>query len=163
MSRICSFSPVITKQARLLILGSMPGVESLRRQEYYANSHNQFWRIIFELFQSPVEQAYEQKLAFLVSHGIALWDVIASCYREGSLDTDIKDEEVNDFKSLFAEYSQIHTVCFNGGKAYQTYRKVVGLKPDMRYIRLESTSPANTKRYENKLENWSVIREYLSD
>lgn len=119
-----SFLPIIDEQSRILILGSMPGVESLRLQQYYANPRNQFWKILYELFDTQASQVYEEKVSFIKSKKIAVWDVIG--YREGSLDSNIREEKVNDLSALFKAYPDIKTVMFNGGKAYQTYKKWIG-------------------------------------
>lgn len=163
MAQVSSFSPVIDKNALVLILGSMPGVESLDKQQYYANPRNQFWKIVFALFDSLVEEDYEKRLSFLNSKRIAIWDVIANCYREGSLDSNIRDEEVNDFDWLFEEYPNIKYVVFNGAKAYESFRKRVGFASFSQVIftKMTSTSPANTISFENKLKEWKVVREYL--
>ena len=164
MSLLNSFLPIINRESLILILGSMPGVESLRLQQYYGNPRNQFWKIIYELFDTQVSQDYEERVSFLKSKKIAVWDVIANCYREGSLDSNIREEKVNDFSGLFKAYPCIKTVVFNGGKAYETYKKWIGLGtiPDLTFHKLTSTSPANTKKYEEKLREWSLIGEFLS-
>jgi len=162
MSWVNSFSPIIDNNCRVLILGSMPGEESLRKQQYYANPRNQFWEIIYFLFDCPVEDAYEKRIEFLKNRGIGLWDVIETCYREGSLDSDIKEEKANDFAYLYQKYPSIKYVCFNGSKAYETYRKKMGFNTNHVFVKLESTSPANTKRFEEKLKNWSIIKTFIN-
>ncbi|MDQ7096781.1 DNA-deoxyinosine glycosylase [Desulfosporosinus sp. PR] len=162
MSRVQSFQPIIDRQARVLILGSMPGVQSLREQQYYANPHNQFWRILYTLFSSPLDLDYSRRLKFIEDKGIALWDVIAACNREGSLDTNIKNETVNDFPTLFNTCSNLTAVVFNGTKAYETYRKRVGFNlPNLIYKQLPSTSPANTLGFAEKLKQWAIILSFL--
>lgn len=160
---LSSFLPIIDEESRILILGSMPGVESLRLQQYYANPRNQFWKILYELFETQASQDYEERVSFIKSKKIAVWDVIGNCYREGSLDSNIRDEKVNDFSTLFKAYPEIKTVMFNGGKAYDTYKKWIGFraKPNLTFHKLTSSSPANTKRYEEKLREWSVIGDIL--
>ena len=163
MSQINSFPPFIDKSSQILILGSIPGVESIKRQQYYAHPRNQFWKIIYAIFSVELEEGYKQKLEFLKKQRIALWDVIASCNREGSLDTNIKEEVANDFSSLFQEYTTLKGVFFNGSKAYETYKKLVGRKSETKidFVKLTSTSPANTKKFAQKFEEWKVIRCYL--
>ena len=102
MERIFGLAPVVGDAPKVLILGSMPSVESLRKQEYYGNKRNHFWKIIFQLFDSHEQLEYEAKIAFLKEKNIALWDVLYSCHREGSLDSNIKDEEPNKIE-VFAE------------------------------------------------------------
>jgi len=159
LSLLSSFLPIIDEESRILILGSMPGVESLRLQQYYANPRNQFWKIIYELFDTQASQDYEERVSFIKSKKIAVWDVIGNCYREGSLDSNIREEKVNDFSALFMAYPGIKTVMFNGGKAYETYKKWIGLGtiPNLTFHKLTSSSPANTKKYEEKLRGWSLI------
>ncbi len=154
-----SFQPIVDEQSRILILGSMPGVESLRLQQYYANPRNQFWKLIFALFDLDPYEDYEERILFIKQQHIALWDVIERCSREGSLDSKIREEQVNDFRGLFMRYPGIKTVVFNGGKAYETYKKWIGFGtiPNLAFYKLTSSSPANTKRYEEKKREWSVI------
>ena len=156
---LTSFQPIIDERSRVLILGSMPGVESLRLQQYYANPRNQFWKILYELFETPASQVYEKRISFIKSKKIAVWDVIENCYREGSLDSKIREEKVNDFRALFKTYPDIKTVMFNGGKAYETYKKWIGfgVPAGVKFQKLTSSSPANTKRYEEKMREWSII------
>jgi TDG/mug DNA glycosylase family protein len=94
-----------------------------------------------------------------------LWDVIEKCYREGSLDSNIREEKVNDFSTLFKGYPQIKIILFNGSKAYETYKKWIGfgMLSDIRFRKLTSSSPANTKGYEEKLREWSIIADILRD
>lgn len=162
MAKISSLAPVVDDSAVLLILGSIPGVESLRQGQYYANRRNNFWPLLYLIFGSVYQagESYENKLAFLQNRRIALWDVIKSCQREGSLDTGIRDEQPNDFAWLFARYPAIKTVLFNGGKAYETFRRKVGFEtfPALHYLKMPSTSPANTKPLAEKLEEWKVLK-----
>lgn len=159
MSRIFSFAPVSNADARLLILGSMPGKRSLAKNEYYALPQNAFWKIMDELIDAGFTVPYEERLHILKSSGIALWDVLASCERsESSLDSNIKNESANNFTSFFAQHPHITQVCFNGSKAEQCFKKYVQGKqvlPPLEYYRLPSTSPAHAgMRYEDKLQAW---------
>jgi hypoxanthine-DNA glycosylase len=152
------FPPVADADATVLILGSMPGKESLRQNQYYAHPQNAFWRIMGELIGAHPGLPYAQRLAILKSSGIALWDVLASCEREGSLDADIRAETANDFTAFFARHPHITKVCFNGSKAEQSFRKFVMDKqvlPQLEFQRLPSTSPAHAgMRYAEKLVIW---------
>lgn len=159
-----SFSPVISKSSTLLILGSMPGAISLSKHEYYGNPRNHFWPIMYELFNEPMADSYEQRLLFLLDKKIALWDVIQNCERDGSLDSAIKQEEINDFDSLFAQYPAIKTVLFNGTKAYQSYKKYRGFSDDRLYLTLPSTSPTPSryiKTMGDKLVKWQIMLQLL--
>ncbi|OHC83958.1 MAG: DNA-deoxyinosine glycosylase [Sideroxydans sp. RIFOXYD2_FULL_59_7] len=161
MQRLNSFSPVADRNARILILGSMPGQRSLDAQQYYAHPHNVFWKIMGELIGAQPQLPYEQRLEMLKHAGIALWDVLQTCERKGSLDADIRQEQANDFATFFAMHPRISHVCFNGAKAEQSFRKFV-LKeqalPDLKLQPLPSTSPAHAgMSYEEKLFAWRVI------
>ncbi|WP_425807522.1 DNA-deoxyinosine glycosylase [Desulfitobacterium sp. Sab5] len=197
------FKPVIDHHSHILILGSMPSEESLKRQEYYANSRNQFWRIMEILFDQDNRQdnkdeliekevlersdyaqvnehkekynyksnrrqqldiSYAQKLEFVLRNQLALWDVIAACEREGSLDSNIKSPEPNRFAELFAQYPNIHYLAFNGQKAFDVYQRQVGLnlKEGLIYKALPSTSPANTMSLERKIEEWKILKDWIN-
>lgn len=160
---IQGFAPVIDQHSHILILGSMPSEESLRRQEYYANPRNQFWRIMEILFSSENIIPYIQKLEFVLRHQLALWDVIAACERAGSLDSNIKSPEPNAFAELFIQYPNLHFVAFNGQKAFDIYRRKVGfnLKEGLIYQPLPSTSPANTMSLERKVDEWKILKDWL--
>lgn len=158
-NKISSFLPIIDEHSHILILGSIPGQESLRRQEYYANQRNHFWRILFDLYSMPLPGEYSQRISLIKKQGIALWDVIESCLREGSLDSNIEYENPNDFNWLFSKYPNIKFVFFNGGKAFEVFRKKVGfdLFQGVNFKKLPSTSPANTMSFDKKLEEWKKI------
>jgi hypoxanthine-DNA glycosylase len=160
MPRIRSFPPVADEHARILILGSMPGKRSLDQQQYYAHPHNAFWKIIGELTGTPPHAPYAERLRALQAAHIALWDVLHSCMRHGSLDSDIEQEQANDFAAFFVQHPHITRVYFNGGKAEQSFRKfVLGRQtlPPLELARLPSTSPAHAgMRYEEKLEAWKA-------
>ena len=166
MSPVHSFPPLSNPQARVLVLGSMPGLASLRLQQYYGHPQNTFWKIVGEVLGFDPALAYEVRTAALIQRRVALWDVLASCVREGSLDADIDDASVvaNDFAAFFETHPQIVRVCFNGAKAESVYRKHVLPKLDtrrgMQYVRLPSTSPAHAgMRLQAKAKAWRVIAE----
>lgn len=164
MYKLKSFPPVIDSGSRVLVLGSMPGAESLRLQQYYANPRNQFWAIIYSLYARPVDPCYENRIQFVKRNRIALWDVIKSCCRAGSLDSNIEKETINDFEGLFNNFPGIKLIVFNGTKARDVYQKKVGFKLAGReYELLPSTSPANTMRFEDKLKHWSIIANFMSE
>lgn len=160
MNKINSLAPIINKNSKVLILGSIPGKQLLDKQEYYGNNRNAFWKIIYTLYHAELEEDYDKKIEFIQSKNIALWDVIENCNREGSLDSNIKNENPNDFKPLFKQYPNLRYVFFNGGKAEDVFKKRVGfdLTEDIKYEKLTSTSPANTIKFERKLELWGVIK-----
>jgi len=141
---------VIAPGARLLILGSLPGAESLRRREYYAHPRNLFWDVIEQVCAIPRASPYEERLARMQGAQLALWDVVGRCRRPGSLDSAIEPASVvpNDFAAVFHTHPTIATVCFNGQKAAALYRRFVRPRLDARcdhivYHTLPSTSPAH--------------------
>ncbi len=157
------FAPVARPDARLLILGSMPGVASLEAAQYYAFPRNVFWKIMGDLFAVESELDYLARLQKLGENYIALWDVIESCHRPGSLDSAISEAGMatNDFNGFFKQHPHITHVYFNGQNAAGLYKKTVlpGLTGHYEYHVLPSTSPAHAaKNYAAKLEAWSVIK-----
>ena len=150
MPRIKSFPPIADANARVLILGSMPGTASLAAGEYYAHAQNLFWRILGEVTGAAPSSSYAVRVRSLKASGIALWDVLASCAREGSLDSAIDDASIraNDFAAFYRAHPGVAQVFFNGTKAEACYRRRVlpalesGFGP-LHYGRLPSTSPAN--------------------
>jgi hypoxanthine-DNA glycosylase len=162
---IYSFAPIAAADARTLILGSMPGVLSLQQQQYYAHPRNAFWRITAEILGFDASLPYAQRVQALQDAGIALWDVLNSCEREGSLDADIASASMvpNDFFTFFESHPLIERVFFNGGKAesvfLKTVRPSVAHRDSIRYQRLPSTSPAHAAlTHANKLAAWRAIR-----
>ncbi len=149
----------------MLILGSMPGRESLRARQYYAHPRNAFWPIMGELVGALPALPYEVRTGMLKSAGIALWDVLASCKRHSSMDADIEADSIcaSDFASFFQKHPHITHIFFNGTMAERCFHKhVLPLLEHLplRYRRLPSTSPANASmRYEEKLKDWKVILE----
>jgi hypoxanthine-DNA glycosylase len=158
MPRIRSFEPIERKDAKLLILGSMPGGASLAATRYYANPQNAFWRIMADLLQFDPEISYAKKLVALRAARIAVWDVLHSCHRDGSLDASIRNDTANDFASFFVAHRAVDRVLFNGTKAADCYRRLVlarGVGEGLVYERLPSTSPANASwSYARKLAAW---------
>jgi hypoxanthine-DNA glycosylase len=146
MNVVHSFAPILGRGANTLILGSMPGVASLAAQQYYAHPRNAFWPIMGTLFGAGPELPYDARTERLRSQGVAIWDVLKLCTREGSLDSAIVESsiETNDFEQLFAENPGIDRVFFNGAKAAETYRRYVkSATPQVEFTRLPSTSPAH--------------------
>lgn len=182
IKHISGFPPVADENARILILGSMPGAASLKAQQYYAHPRNHFWPVMREITGAGPALPYARRLELLRQNNIALWDVLQCCVRPGSLDSSITDEMPNDFASFFAAHSRISCVFFNGQKAAQSFRRHVlkipltlSLSPvargwsnsarpgegamntveNPRFTTLPSTSPANaTWTFERKLAAW---------
>ncbi len=163
-ARIECFPPVARGDARLLILGTMPSVESLRQSFYYAHPRNAFWPVMAEVLGAPVPETVEEKRALLTGHRVALWDVARSCVRPGSLDSAMRDVLPNDFDSLFARCPKIERILFNGDTARKLYMRLVGRMPEgCDWARMPSTSPAYTLPYARKLEAWRAGMEGYYD
>ncbi|WP_379963242.1 DNA-deoxyinosine glycosylase [Epilithonimonas sp. UC225_85] len=158
MNRINSFPPIVDENSRILILGSMPGAKSLQMQQYYAFPQNQFWKIMFHLFDAEFSQDYQARISLLKTNNIALWDVIESCERKGSSDTEIKDEIDNNIPELIKNYPNIKTIFCNGQKSYKNLVKILGKDFKIPIVCLPSTSPLHTVKFDEKLESWKVIR-----
>lgn len=164
-----SFEPVIDHHSKVLILGTMPGEESLSLGQYYANPRNQFWTILSRIYEEPVGEKYCAKLAFLKQKGLALWDVLKQANREGSLDRYIKDPIPNDFNRLFQSYPSLGLIAFNGSKAEKLFYRRIFKDLDNKYertmnlIRLPSTSPVPGKynlSLDQKIEKWKIIKTF---
>jgi hypoxanthine-DNA glycosylase len=151
--------PVFGTAARVLILGSFPGQTSLAQARYYAHPRNQFWRILGDLLAEPLcTMPYEARLQRLCERGIALWDVVGSCRRSGSLDTAIRDARGNDFEPIFAAAPTLSAVAFNGAAAAKA--EAVFTERGFSLYRLPSTSPAHAVlSFEAKLARWRALRD----
>lgn len=161
MTLACSFAPLSKPDARILILGSMPGVASLEAQQYYAHPRNLFWPIMEQILGVPHALSYAERGQLLAAHKIAVWDVLETCLREGSLDSDIRDERPNDFAGFFASHERLTHIFFNGQKAHNSFNRWVlpTIKgPDLIYRTLPSTSPANASfSFDRKIAAWQEI------
>jgi double-stranded uracil-DNA glycosylase len=157
-----SFPPVVDERSRILVLGTLPGEESLRRQEYYAHPRNLFWPIVFGLFGAVPPPAYADRLAYVLARNIALWDVCASAHRLASADTTIRAEVPNAIDALLDRYPTIRAVAFNGSGARRLHDRHLARRPDRRYVALPSTSPAHARLgFAEKLACWTVLRDCL--
>jgi hypoxanthine-DNA glycosylase len=153
---IHSFPYFINSKTEILILGTMPGVMSLAKQEYYANPRNHFWKILYTLFEAlPIPENFEEKIQFLELNKIGLWDVLENCERKGSLDIHIKNQNENDFEALLNEFPSITKIVFNGKQSHAFFYKRFGKIEGITYFVMPSTSPANTMTFDNKLKIWS--------
>lgn len=150
-----AFEPIIFPDSEILILGTMPGEKSLEVQQYYGNRGNQFWKLLFTILEEPFSLNYNARIALLKKYKIALWDVLQYCEREGSLDSNIKNEQFNDFSTFYKKNSQIKYVFFSSKKASAYYDKYKGREGVLSYDVLPSPSGANaTKTFAEKLEIW---------
>lgn len=167
MTRLQGLSPLVTPNTRLLVLGSFPGVRSLQSQQYYAHPQNHFWPVLHALWPQapwPQEGDYAQRCACALAQGLGIWDVYASCKREGSLDSAIRDAELNDFPALLRRCPQLTGIAHNGGESFRHARAVeqslahAGLAGRVQLHKLPSTSPANASwTFERKLAAWRAV------
>lgn len=163
MNRITGFPPLLGTSPRVLVLGSMPSVASLDKQQYYGKPQNAFWRIMGELFAAGSELDYAVRAGNLTDAGIAVWDVLASCVRPGSLDSaiDMQTAEVNPLVELLGQEKTIAHVFFNGRKAEEIFQRLIMpelQRTDILFDCLPSTSPANAAmNFETKLERWRAV------
>ena len=146
----------------MLVLGTLPGEESLRRREYYAHPRNLFWPIVFGLFGTSPPADYQDRLRFVVERGIALWDVCGSAERLASADTAIRAEMPNAIPELLQSHPAIGAVAFNGSTARRLHDRHFARRPDLIYLALPSTSPAHARLgLSEKLAQWSALRQLL--
>lgn len=166
MTQDSGFPPLVTDDARILVLGSLPGQRSLAEREYYAHPKNAFWRIMGKLFDAGPELPYAERVARLAEARVAVWDVLASSVRPGSLDSsiDVNTAQSNDFGAFFRRYPGIAMLCFNGKTAARLFARLASGPVLQHYAEsarlvLPSTSPAYAAMpFAEKLSRWSVIR-----
>ncbi len=157
-----SFEAIVPENAKVLILGTMPGVKSLEEHQYYAHERNAFWQVIFKLLGKEISNDYNTRIKLIKSNKIALWDTLKLCYREGSLDSNIKDAEPNNITNLLKINPTIRCVFFNGKGAEKYYDKFHHRVEGICYFSMPSTSPANARlKFEDKLDAWLVVKERL--
>lgn len=157
MPIIHPFPPVYGTDSRILILGSFPSVKSRETGFYYGHPQNRFWRVMAHVLGCAVPKDIPQKRDMLLSHGIALWDVLAICDINGSSDASIRKPIANDISGLTA-CSNIHQIYCNGGKARQLCERYAALPPGLPVHTLPSTSPANARySLEQLCQQWESI------
>jgi hypoxanthine-DNA glycosylase len=156
---LSGLAPVIARHTRLMVLGSFPGVASLKAQQYYGHPRNHFWPILSALWRVDLlALPYAQRIAEVRARGLGVWDVYAACRREGSLDTSIEDAQLNDLASLKRRAAQLEAVAHNGGESARAMRHTLEL--GVAVYRLPSTSPANASwSFERKLAAWREVFE----
>ena len=167
MSRLQGLRPVVSPATRVLVLGSFPGVRSLQLQQYYAHPQNHFWPIARSLWPQapwPADGEYAARCACALAQGLGIWDVYASCEREGSLDSAIRAAQLNDFPGLLRQCPQLVAIAHNGGESFRHARAVeqslaqAGLAGRVQIHKLPSTSPANASwSFERKLGAWRAV------
>ena len=159
---IHSFDPIVDGGCRILVLGTMPGEESLRKQQYYGHPRNAFWPIMAALCGQELPDAYQHRKAMLLETRIALWDVCRRCERDGSLDSNISNEAPNRIGELLRQYPQIRTIAFNGQYAARLFKRYFpNVDPEITRIILPSTSPAHAVPLEKKLRAWQAVKYFL--
>jgi hypoxanthine-DNA glycosylase len=156
-SPLIGLAPIARRDARLLVLGSFPGVASLQSQQYYAHGRNLFWPILSALWETDlVALPYAQRIAQVQSHGLAIWDVYAACRRDGSLDSAIEDAQPNDLAGLVARLPKLAAIAHNGTESARSMHISGALGVPVH--RLPSTSPANASwSFERKLTAWRDV------
>ena len=154
---------LVAPRTRVLVLGSFPGVASLRERQYYGHPRNQFWRVLAALWPRhpmPDSRDYAGRCDWVLARGLGIWDVYAACEREGSLDTSIRHARLNDFAGLWRRIPHLVAIVHNGGESYSRARLVresLGVARDAPIVslRLPSTSPANASwSFARKCEAW---------
>ncbi len=151
-------APVFNENSRVLVLGSFPSVKSREEMFFYGHPQNRFWRVTAAVFGAPTPKTVAEKREFLLSHGIALWDVLASCEITGSADSTIKNAVPNDLSQIFAA-AKIEKIFVNGKTAEKYYNKYMKKTLGTEAVCLPSTSPANAAWSAERLaEAWSVIK-----
>ena len=154
--------PIARSDARLFILGSLPGDASLAARRYYAHPRNQFWRLLsLVLGEELPDLPYEERLNRLAAHRIGLWDVVASANRPGSLDQAIREAEHNRIDQLVRDFTDLRAIAFNGGKAAAIGRSLIGSSLALELIDLPSSSPAYTRAFREKAAAWEALRPFL--
>ena len=163
MSVKVGLPPIARSDARLFVLGSLPGDASLAARRYYAHPTNQFWRLLGQSMGEDLQSlSYERRLERLADRRIGLWDVIASATRRGSLDQRIRNAEHNQIEHLLNDFPELRAIAFNGSTAAGAGRKLIGdPPPGIVLVDLPSSSAANTRTFGEKAAAWAVLRQFL--
>ncbi len=152
-----SLAPIERADARVLVLGTMPGAVSLAEQRYYAHPHNAFWPIMAAVCGFAADAPYAQRCAGLRAARIAVWDMLHACEREGSLDLNIRNARPNDIEGFLVRHPQVERVLLNGGHAEKFFKRFVRLPRAVEVLRMPSTSPANARmKKAEKVSVWSA-------
>ncbi len=162
MSLKRSFPPVVDEGTRVLLLGSLPGEQSLARGQYYANPRNQFWRLIGGVIGVELDGLpYQARLSSLLAAGVGLWDTVESATRRGSLDGAIRGHSANDLVRLAESLPALRAVGFNGGKSASLGTRQLAGQPDLELVVLPSSSPAFTLPFAAKASEWAKLKQFL--
>lgn len=155
--QIHNIEPVYDENSRILILGSFPSVKSREVQFFYGHKQNRFWKVLANILKCPVPETMNEKKTMLLTHHIALWDVIGSCSITGSSDSSIRDVVPNDISKIL-NHADIQLICANGNKSWELYQKYLYPKTKRQAVKLPSTSPANAAfRLDQLTLEWSRI------
>lgn len=162
MIRKRGFEPIVNEHIRLLVLGSLPGDASLAQSQYYGHRQNRFWQLMSEVIDVDLPPLdYPGRLEALLKNGVGLWDVIAEAQRDGSLDTNIRDQANNDLVGLLFDLPHLTTIAFNGGTAARLGLKALQEHASRyRIVKLPSSSPAHTLPYSEKLSSWLALKDF---
>ena len=155
--------PIARGDARLFILGSLPGDASLAARQYYAHPQNQFWRLVGLVVGEDLHRmAYAARMERLAEHHIGLWDVIGSAVRQGSLDQAIRDANHNRLDRLVRDFPDLRAIAFNGGTSAAIGRRLIGTEHQLTLVDLPSSSPANTRPFAEKAAVWEQLRRFIA-
>lgn len=162
MNIVTSFQAIAAKSAQTLILGSMPSIASLKANQYYAHPRNSFWPIMANIYGFSAKSVYVSRVQNVINQRVAIWDVLQSCERMGSLDSAIVNGSrvPNDFGLFFQQYPNIRLIGFNGAEAEKSFKHFVLTQinlEEINFVRLPSTSPANTQSFEHKKAAWAKV------
>lgn len=156
-----NIEPVYNERSKVLILGSFPSVRSREAQFFYGHKQNRFWKVLSAVLECPVPEDVPQKKAMLLDHGVALWDVIATCEIRGSSDASIRNVVPNDLSKIL-EAAKIRSIYANGAKSYELYQRYLYPVTKREICKLPSTSPANAAYdLEHLVSEWKKIRQFL--
>ena len=163
MSVKAGLPPIAQADARLFVLGSLPGDASLAARQYYAHPTNQFWRLLGGAIGEELQPLpYEERLKRLAQRRIGLWDVIASASRRGSLDQAIREAAHNQVAHLLRDFPDLRAIAFNGSTAAGVGRRLIADPPSqVVLIDLPSSSAANTRPFAEKAAAWGRLREFV--
>lgn len=161
MERGTGLAPIVDRNSRILILGSLPGAISRREQKYYSHGGNAFWKILAEVYGETINDDYEQRITFLRRKGLAIWDVLDAATVDGSSDATISEPVPNDFAQLFADHPGLRTVAFNGSKAAELFDDLVlghgAVEKELRTATLISSSSARAVPLADKVAAWRTF------
>ena len=168
MTQVHSIEPIIGRNPRIIILGSMPGIISINASQYYANPCNLFWMVLADLFDININCSYESKVQQVQQLPVIIWDTLKSCHREGSLDSKIlsTDLEANDIGSLLKQFPTVQVIAFNGAASAKYFDRLVkpqlSKEQNVEFFKMPSTSPANAgMKQQLKLDIWRRLCRFI--